>query len=255
MVTTARLAATMAATTSPPVAPSGKTPGSRAELSPEVILDAAQSLIEREGDSALTFRRLGAELGADPTAAYRHFRNKDELLLALGDRLLGEAIGQTVGQMPKHADWRTAMRLAAHNIRSTLVHHPKLAAVISVRVTQGQHEALGIEQGLAILAQTGLPMRDVVGIQRAFADTVLAWSLFSATFVALPDEAKARDTAAWVTTYQSLPAADFPHIHAGRAYLDDFDDAFDLALDLLIDGIQARIDALASSPTTQENTP
>ena len=43
----------------------------RAELSRERILDAAETLIDREGDCALTFRRLGAELGEDPTAAYR----------------------------------------------------------------------------------------------------------------------------------------------------------------------------------------
>ena len=252
----------MASTTTTSTPPASASPaserrasGQRPDLSPEVILDAAQALIEREGDSALTFRRLGAELGADPTAAYRHFRNKDELLLALGDRLLGEAIRLTTDQMPPEADWRTAMRLAAHNVRDTLVHHPKLAAVVSVRVTQGKHEAVGIEQGLAIMSGTGLPVRDVVGIQRAFADTVLAWSLFSATFVGLPEDAKTRDAAAWATTYQSLPPDQFPQIHAGRDHLDDFDDAFDLALDLLFDGIQARIDAMSPTATTQEMTP
>lgn len=227
----------------------------RGDLSPEVILDAAQALVEREGDSALTFRRLGAELGADPTAAYRHFRNKDELLLALGDRLLGEAIAHTLADVPDGADWRTSMRLAAHHIRGTLVRHPALAAVISVRTTQGQHEAVGIEKGLEVLSQTGLPMAEVVGIQRAFADTVLAWSLFSATFLALPDEAKARDTAAWVTTYRALPPEDFPYIHAGRDYLDNFDDAFDVALDLLFDGIQARIDTTHPTRPSTQTTP
>ena len=215
----------------------------RAELSRGRILDAAQTLIEREGDSALTFRRLGAELDADPTAAYRYFRNKDEMLLALGDRLLGEAVGPIGAETPADADWRTLMRHAAHGLRNTLVRHPKLASLISVRITQGEHEASGIERSLAALAQTGLPTRDIVGIQRAFADTVLAWSAFSATYAALPAEAKARDAAAWITTYRQLPQDQFPHIHAAGPYLDEFDDAYDLALDLMFDGIQARIDA------------
>jgi AcrR family transcriptional regulator len=216
-------------------------------------LDAAQALVEREGDTALTFRRLGTELGADPTAAYRHFRNKDELLLALGDRLLGEAIESTTAAISPDADWRTMLRLEAHGIRNTLVRHPKLASVISVRITQGDHEAIGIERGLGALAATGLPMREVVGIQRAYADTVLAWSLFWATFEALPAEAKARDAAAWVTTYQNLPAGQFPHIHAARPHLEDFDDAYEFALNLLFDGIQARIDARPSPPAQREN--
>ena len=38
----------------------------------------------------LTVRRLGKELGADPTAIYRHFRDKDELVRAVLDRLVHE---------------------------------------------------------------------------------------------------------------------------------------------------------------------
>jgi TetR/AcrR family tetracycline transcriptional repressor len=247
-------------TTAPTPGDTGRRSGSRGdtvtrvELSRARILDAAQAVVEREGDNALTFRRLGAELGADPTAAYRYFRNKDELLLALGDRLFGEAVEATNAAVPGDADWRTRFRLAGHGIRNTLVRHPKLATVISVRVTQGEHEALGIEQGLAILTAQGLPIREAVGVQRAFADTILAWSMFSATYEALPAEAKARDLAAWTTTYQSLPPQDFPHIHAGRQHLDEFDDAFDLALDLMFDGVQARIDAHKASTAANEPT-
>jgi AcrR family transcriptional regulator len=220
----------------------------RRELSREVILDAAEALIDREGDSALTFRRLGATLGVDPTAAYRHFRNKDELLLALGDRLLGEAMDTGRHGLPADANWRLVLGTAAQALRNTLVRHPKLATLISIRVTQGEHEARGIEWGLAALAGTGLSEREVVGVQRAFADTVLAWCAFSASYLGLPAEAKARDQAAWATTYSQLPKDDYPHIHAARPYLDEFDDSFDLALELLLDGIAARIARSEESP-------
>jgi TetR/AcrR family tetracycline transcriptional repressor len=215
----------------------------RPELSREVILDAAEALIDREGDRALTFRRLGAELGADPTAAYRHFRNKDELLLALGDRLLGEAIATGSAALPGDADWRTVFSSTAHALRDALMGHPHLATLVSVRITQGEHEAFGIERGLAALADTGLAMRDIVGIQRAFADTVLAWSAFSASYLSLPAEAKARDEGAWATTYAKLPPDEYPHIHAASPYFTEFDDAFDIALELLLDGIAVRINA------------
>jgi AcrR family transcriptional regulator len=213
----------------------------RAELSRERILDAAETLIDREGDGALTFRRLGAELGADPTAAYRYFRNKDDLLLALGDRLLGEAIAAGTDGLTDDADWRSAFGTMARALRTTLVRHPRLATLVSVRITQGEHEAYGIERGMAVLAGTGLSTRDIVGIQRAFADTVLAWCAYSASFLALPAEAKARDAAAWATTYAQLPTDEYPNIHAAQPYFDEFDDAFDLALELLLDGIAARI--------------
>jgi AcrR family transcriptional regulator len=232
----------------PPAAAPASRPASRGELSRERILDAAEGLIDREGDGALTFRRLGAELGVDPTAAYRHFRNKDELLLALGDRLLGEAMVGGTGLLPPDADWRTILETAAHSLRNTLLRHPRLASLISVRITQGEHEVKAIERGLAALADTGLSRREIVGVQRAFADTLLAWCAFSASYLGLSDEAKARDEAAWATTYSQLPEDEYPHIHAARPYLDEFDDSFDLALELLLDGIAARITRSQESP-------
>src|SRR4029079_14895911 len=101
----------MAASTRKP--PKASRPAPRADLSRARILDAAQALIDREGDAALTFRRLGAELGADPTAAYRPFRNKDAPLRALGARLLGEALDPAVTTTPAGAGWRTVLRVHA----------------------------------------------------------------------------------------------------------------------------------------------
>jgi TetR/AcrR family tetracycline transcriptional repressor len=227
-------------TAAPATAPTAP-PLARGELSRERILDAAEALIDREGDGALTFRRLGAELGVDPTAAYRHFRNKDDLLLALGDRLLGEAMARGTAELPPDAEWRTVLSTAAHSLRNTLLRHPRLASLISVRITQGEHEAKAIESGLASLAATGLSQREIVGVQRAFADTLLAWCAFSASYLGLSAEAKARDAAAWATTYSQLPTDEYPHIHAAQPYFDQFDDTFDLALELLLDGIAARI--------------
>jgi len=55
-------------------------------LDPDMIIDAALRLIEAPGGNALTVRRLGVELGADPSAIYRYFRNVDALLIAVSDR-------------------------------------------------------------------------------------------------------------------------------------------------------------------------
>lgn len=210
----------------------------RAELSRDRILDAAQVIIDRDGDAALTFRRLGLELDADPTAAYRHFSSKDDLLLALGDRLLGEAMDSVPGEL----DWRDSLRELAIALRHSLVRHPRLAVLISVRTTQGDQEARGIERLLATLADAGLPVPEAVAVWRALADTTLAWAGFSAAYIALSDEVRRRDVAAWTTTYRQLPADQYPHIAAARPYLDEDYDAFPMALELLLDGIAARLD-------------
>jgi AcrR family transcriptional regulator len=210
----------------------------RPELSRDLILDAAEAIIEREGESALTFRHLGAWLGADPTAAYRHFRSKDDLLLALGDRLVGEAMDA----VPPDLAWRDTLREMALALRRTLLLHPRLAVLIAVRTTQGEQEARGIERILAVLAGAGLSTGDAVATWRALGDTTLAWAGFGAAYLALPDEIRLRDQAAW-TTYRALPADRYPHIAAARPYLDDIDDAFPAALELLLDGVAVRVSA------------
>lgn len=213
----------------------------RTELSRKGILDAAQSVIDQDGDAALTFRRLGSELGADPTAAYRYFRSKDDLLLALGDRLLGEAMDSATAQASPADDWRDELRILSQALRHALVRHPRLAVLISVRTTQGEQEARGIERVLSTLAHAGLSTREAVGVWRALADTVLAWSSFSAAYVALSDDAKERDASAWTTTYRQLPTDQYPYINAARPYLDEYDDAFDFTIGLLLDGVASRI--------------
>jgi AcrR family transcriptional regulator len=211
----------------------------RPELSRDLILDAAQGIIDRDGDAALTFRRLGLELGADPTAPYRHFSSKDDLLLALGDRLLGEAMDA----VPAGLAWRDTLRELALALRSSLLRHPRLAVLISVRTTQGEQEARGIERLLGTLTEAGFHMPEAVAVWRALADTTLAWAGFSAAYLALAGDVRQRDAAAWSTTYKRLPADRYPNIAAARPYLEDEYDAFPLALELLLDGVASRIPA------------
>jgi AcrR family transcriptional regulator len=49
----------------------------------ERILTAARKIHRKEGVGALTLRTVAAEVGLTPMAIYRHFRDKDALLMAL----------------------------------------------------------------------------------------------------------------------------------------------------------------------------
>jgi AcrR family transcriptional regulator len=60
-------------------------------LSEQVIVDTVPRLVGRHGADVLTVRRLGAALGADPSALYRYFRDTGNLLLAVADELIGRA--------------------------------------------------------------------------------------------------------------------------------------------------------------------
>src|SRR5215475_9152786 len=79
--------------------PAVTAPRPRAQLDPETILDAATRLAAGSLEP-LTVRRLGQELGSDPTAIYRHFRNKDAIVRNVLDRLVAESVNRVDRSAP-----------------------------------------------------------------------------------------------------------------------------------------------------------
>ena len=47
------------------------------------IVEAARQILERDGESALTMRRLAADLGMKAPSLYKHFPDKESLELEL----------------------------------------------------------------------------------------------------------------------------------------------------------------------------
>lgn len=52
------------------------------------VIERALDVLDRYGLADLSMRRLGAELGVQPSALYHHFANKQTLLAAVADELL-----------------------------------------------------------------------------------------------------------------------------------------------------------------------
>ena len=55
-------------------------------------VSAALEFIDEHGMEPLTMRALGEKMGVDPTAVYRHYPNKEDLVLAVCDKVLGYII-------------------------------------------------------------------------------------------------------------------------------------------------------------------
>src|SRR4051794_30351523 len=80
---------------------------SKVRLDRDTILTGALELAATPGVSALSFRDLGAQLSIDPTAVYRHFRSKEELMKALLDVLAMRSLADIDVTIE---DWRGRLR-------------------------------------------------------------------------------------------------------------------------------------------------
>ena len=219
-----------------PISPAS--PRKRASgLSRVVILEACLRLSAAHDGDPLTFRRIGRELGADPTALYRHFADKDELLLALADRLLAEVME---GYSPA-GPWRDALGDLLTRARAKFLDYPHIATLAALRVTRQEGELRFVEVMLGILESAGFDPDAAARYHRSCADFMLAWSGFGAGLKILGDKSAADDNA-WVSSYARLPRGTSPlamRAVGTMAAISD-DESFSLALELLLDGMVMR---------------
>ncbi|MFI8106672.1 TetR/AcrR family transcriptional regulator [Streptomyces sp. NPDC086023] len=154
--------------------------GHRGRLSRAIVLAAALELVDREGLSALSMRRLGAELGVEAMALYRYADGKDGLLDGLVEALYTE-LEQGIDQAPAvpEADWRAGLHtVALHTYRACLGHPhvvPLLATrMLAVPLAQRPVAVLAShERVLALLRKAGFGPVESAALFRA----VTAWIL------------------------------------------------------------------------------
>ncbi|MER6049577.1 TetR/AcrR family transcriptional regulator [Streptomyces sp. NPDC001793] len=208
-------------------------------LSGQLIVDTALRLVAQHGAEALTVRRLGAALGADPSAVYRYFRNTDDLLLALADELIGRA---QHGWRPT-GDWRADLRAIGLRIHRSYQAHPQAALLAAHRTTGRTHEIRAVEAILGVLRGAGFPDPEAVRIYHAFVDQSLGFAALDAAAAALPAAAKAADQDVWQAAYGHLAADTHPHIAATapRLAAEMRHSGYPYALELLLEAAAARL--------------
>ncbi|MEU4466965.1 helix-turn-helix domain-containing protein [Streptomyces sp. NPDC024017] len=214
-------------------------------LSEDLIVETALRLIGEHGPEALSVRRLGAALGCDPTALYRYFHDTDDLVLAIADRIIGDAMA---GFAPGD-DWVASLREMALRVRAGYLAHPRAAALAAHRVTRRRNEISAVETGIGLLLTAGFPPADAARLYLAFIDTVLSHAATEAAFHALPPQQREADHRSWREVYQDLDPATHPSLTAVRPELPTMaDSSFEQAVDLLLEALAARARALTRRP-------
>ena len=215
-------------------------------LSAKVIVATALRLVGQHGSEALTVRRLGAALGADPSAIYRYFRNSDDLLLAITDELIARA---------QHGwratgDWQADLREIGRRVHAAYQAHPRTAMLAAYRTTGRVNETRVVEAILGVLRDGGFPDAEAVRIYHAFVDQALGFAALDAAATALPEAARRADLDVWRDSYARLPAESHPNIAATAPLLvaDMRGSGYPVALELLLEAAAARLERARREP-------
>jgi AcrR family transcriptional regulator len=198
------------------------------------IVSAAINVMGDVGFEHLSVRKLGEALDADPTAIYRHFRSKDELLRAMGDR----SLAGVVDDLPM-TSWRECVRELCIRIRAANLAHPALAALVRGAPPRHENELLITETILGQLSRAGFDPGASARAYHAVIELTVGSAAIDSTMASKPSPARDATYAKWRSDYAALDAHAFPHSVgiAESLYPGTADDRFAFALDRLLDGL------------------
>lgn len=147
--------------------------GRYGRLSRARVLASALELVDREGLSALSMRRLGAELGVEAMALYRYAEGKDALLDGLVEALYLELEERLAGQA-EESSWRAELQRVARATYEVCLAHPQAVPLLTTRMLAVPlaRRPLAVlrnhERVLTLLTGAGFDDAAVVGLFRAF---------------------------------------------------------------------------------------
>jgi len=204
----------------------------RGSLTPELILDAAETVAAR-GFDALSMRAVAAQLDAVPMALYNHFATKEQLVDALLDRVL-----MRFAPAAPTDDWIEDLRVFARAHRRLLVTHPWAVAPLFSQPNPGLGAVRIGEHVLGILARGGLTDDVAVAAFSGLIAINYGWSSFTVARDLDPG-GPSHDVAAMLS---QLPREAFPLTVGVASAMGAYgsDEHYEFVLGCFLDGLRAR---------------
>ncbi|WUJ74540.1 TetR/AcrR family transcriptional regulator C-terminal domain-containing protein [Kribbella soli] len=131
-------------------------------LDPEKVVDSALTIADDEGPAAVSFRKLAAQHDVTPMALYRHFKDKDDLLAAIGDRILADVVLPT----PNDERWDKQLHTLLTAFVTALRGHPRLADLTLPRILITEPGLALSERALELLVEGGFTVDDAAEVGR-----------------------------------------------------------------------------------------
>lgn len=142
---------------------------SHGPLNRDVLYRQALAIIDTDGLSALTMRRLAADLGVEAASLYYHVPNKQALL----DGAVSVMRAEMVFQEPLPTDWREIMEVVFLRYLDLLTAHPNMLPFA------GRHVDTDPVQGLPYLVETGLSEADAAAMWQSIIAFVVGFATFA----------------------------------------------------------------------------
>ena len=218
----------------------------RRTLDQAQIVKAALALLDEAGLDELTMRQLAQRLNVKAASLYRHVRDKQELLILLGDEISSE-----IPEITGKGSWRDQLTQIARNVRRVLGSHRDAARLLAVTPPAGPRRLRHIEVLLRILSDAGLKPREACRVAYHCNNFVTEFAADEARFASMAAASgitRRKLLSEARKTFQSLPREQYPTVVTWAEYLveDDADGLFEFGLKIWLDAIADMVNKNAS---------
>jgi AcrR family transcriptional regulator len=115
------------------------------------VVERALGVLDAYGLADLSMRRLGAELGVQPSALYHHFANKQLLLAAVADEILARG-----GRGPRSGAWDDRVAATCTELREAMLAYRDGAELVATAYSFGLGATAPYDALVDALADAGL---------------------------------------------------------------------------------------------------
>jgi AcrR family transcriptional regulator len=129
-------------------------------LSLDRIVNEAIALVDEEGPDSLSMRKLAHRLGTSTMATYHHVADREELVEAMVQRVIG-----TLDVPGPEATWQEAVTVMATSFRSLSMQHPGVFRLTITDVSPAVFEHTS-SQVLGLLTLNGFDPPTAIAVYR-----------------------------------------------------------------------------------------
>ena len=204
----------------------------------DAILDASLACVDDSG--RLTMTDLAGRLGTSPSAVYKHLSGRGAIIEALRERVV--VTGMLMPPLDG-SDWIDQVSAWMHSYRNALARHPRLIPLLTETTMTSGSVLRGYDRVAALLRDAGVPPREVL----LWISVLDSYALGAALDLAAPE-------AVWRDEGGDLPALG-EALEAAPQGQQRADEAFDIGLTALLDGLRRRLAVEATATDGEHRRP